>query len=117
MAVLAPLALLLDGQEVGRICSFGYDTPWGHGLLEAASGPAALLREVSALLVDLEGWPELPLELDDARWAAALADRGLTAADVDGWHGRSWSLRGADGAEWPITLVEMDRRGFLTWRF
>ena len=53
MAVLAPLALLLDGQEVGLIRSFGYDTPWGHGLLEAASGPAALLREVSALLVDL----------------------------------------------------------------
>lgn len=117
-----PMTLCLDGQVVGQIVDYGYETPWASGRFVAAEGvPWLDWVEACELSQEIESWPELPPEAfaqDQQRWAEALARRGLQEHSLMGFQQGAWSIYCNDGSEQPLAAMpDFDRQGFVTWRW
>lgn len=119
MPYRAPFRLLRDGQPFGTVVSYGYETPWAVGWLEA-DDPGEHARCDAAFA--LRDWlAELPDDLPDAeadaRYARECDARGLTEAEVDRRTGAAWSLVDGDGHRHPAYALSFTGDGFITWRW
>ncbi|MDQ3814542.1 MAG: hypothetical protein M3347_11400, partial [Armatimonadota bacterium] len=113
-----PLKLFLDGKLFGTIVTYGYETPWAVGQLEAADqNHLRPMIEVCELSAEIESWPDLDSRKDEARWQAALDSRGITEADFDQHSNGPWIIETPDGLQHEIFLPVFDRQGFVTWRW
>jgi hypothetical protein len=71
---------------------------------------------ICELRAELDAWPELSRTEDDVRWARELEARGVTEADYDLYLDGEWRIVTAEGEHF-IAPPELDREGFVTWRW
>ncbi len=114
-----PFMLFLQGELFGMIITYGYDTPWAVGRLEAVDvNHLRSMIEVCEFSAEVESWPHLvSVEEDDERWRAALDRRGITQFDLEQYSDGPWLIEMQDGTQQEIFLPLFDHKGFVTWRW
>jgi hypothetical protein len=119
MVFRAPFHLLRDDESFGTVVTYGYETPWATGRVEAAD-PAALAQgeAVHDLLNWLDQLPDdLPDAEADARYERECAARGLTEADIARWTSADWALMDTTGQRHPAYALTFLGDSFVQWRW
>lgn len=114
--------LYLNGQLVGELSDYGYETPWATARLLPLD--ADLMRRLAAashfLAVDIEqDWGALSREDEDREYARRLAAYAISESDVELLQGGAWEIANAAAPQLqgPISIAEVDERGWVTWRW
>ena len=119
MCIEPPLELLRNGHLFGKIVTYGYETPWATGTIEAVN-PSHLQQMIALcqFLETVESWPELDSdEAEESRWQLALEQRGLSQEDYDHYSQATWLVQTQDGTQHAIFAPHFDPAGFVTWRW
>jgi hypothetical protein len=119
VAFHAPFQLLRDGQPFGTVVSYGYETPWATGRVDADN--PATLAQGEAVHAFLNWVEELPADLPDAE-AEALYERectsrGLTEATIAHWTHTAWTLIDTAGNHHPAYSLTFIGDDFIQWRW
>ena len=114
--------LYLNGELVGELSDYGYETPWATARLVPLE--AGLMRRLVAasrfLVVEIEqDWGALSREDEDREYERRLAAYAISESDLDLLQGGAWKIAnpGAPQLQGPISIAEVDERGWVTWRW
>jgi hypothetical protein len=121
MDLRTPMQLLRDGQLVGLITDYGYETPWATGVVEV-SDPARgerCDRAVEFLQWLAQCGDELPDDNDsyEELYDRELARRDITRADIEWCQAGEWTILTRDGTSHPSLPLEFIGDCYVQWRW
>lgn len=115
------MKLYCNGELIGSLTNYFYETPWASARIEPVDPEAydRLCRASHFLSIVLnENWGDLTEEEENQVYAQRLADLQLTDTDLTRFQGK-WEIRESDhrDRQGEISLNTCDPDRWVTWRW